>query len=284
MRGEGFGSAVPSPGGDPGAPPGARRGVYLEHLTWAEAEPLLRADPLVVVPIGAGAKEHGPHLPLGTDHIMADYLAGRLAERVAVVVMPTVTYGYFPHFSPFPGSTHLEAATFQAMMRELILSMHRHGPRRFLLLNTGVSTYPALEIVARDLDRVHRLLVGVTRIGELGALRAAALLGQPKGSHADEHETSLMLAIAPHVVRTGKLAREIPDRADARGMFVPPMYHREPGPGYSETGVYGDATLATAEKGRVIADAIVEDLIAAAERLRTAPAAAPRAGIPGSTE
>ncbi|HYM71323.1 MAG TPA: creatininase family protein [bacterium] len=256
------------------------RSAYVEHLTWEEAEPLLQADPLVVVPIGAAAKEHGPHLPLGTDRIMADYLARRLAERVAVLVMPTVTYGYFPHFSPFPGSTHLEATTFQAMMKDLILSMHRHGPRRFLLLNTGVSTYPVLEIVARDLDRVRRILVGVTRIGDLGAQRTAGLLDQPRGSHADEHETSLLLAIAPGVVRLEKLARELPDRADSPGLFVPPMYHREPGPGYSATGVYGDATLATPEKGNAIAEAMVEDLVAAAERLRTADVATTRTDIP----
>lgn len=259
------------------------RGVYLERLTWTEVEPLLRADPLVVIPIGAGAKEHGPHLPLGTDRIMADYLARRLAERVPVVVMPTVVYGYFPHFSPFPGSTHLEASTFQAMMTELVLSIHRHGPRRFLFLNTGVSTYPVLEIVARDLDRIYRLLVAVTRIGDLGAQRTTGLLRQPRGSHGDEHETSLLLAIAPDVVRVDKLAREIPDRPDSRGVFVPPMYHREPGPGYSATGVYGDATFASADKGRAIADAIVDDLVAGAERLRTAAAAAPRGGIPMPT-
>jgi creatinine amidohydrolase len=256
------------------------RGTYLEDLTWDEAEPILRADPVVVIPIGAAAKEHGRHLPLGTDHIMADYLAGRLAERLDVLIMPTVTYGYFPHFSPFPGSTHLEADTFEALMKDLILSVHRHGPRRFLILNTGVSTYPVLEIVARDMDRVHRILVGVTRIGELGAQRVSGLLSQPRGSHADEHETSLLLAIAPAVVRQDKVAREIADRPDSRGMFVPPMYHREPGPGYSATGVYGDATLATREKGEKIAAALVDDLVIAAEALRGAEVAPSRAGIP----
>ena len=256
------------------------RGAYLEDLTWEEAEPILHADPLVVIPIGAAAKEHGRHLPLGTDHIMADYLAEQLARRLDVLVMPTVTYGYFPQFSPFPGSTHLEADTFEAMMKELILSVHRHGPRRFLILNTGVSTYPVLEIVARDLDRVQRILVGVTRIGELGAQQTSGLLTQSRGSHADEHETSLLLAIAPAVVRQDKVAREIPDRRDSRGMFVPPMYHREPGPGYSATGVYGDATLATREKGEKIAAALVDDLVVAAETLRAAEVAPSRAGIP----
>ena len=95
------------------------RSVYLEQLTWAEAEPVLRADPLMLIPVGAGAKEHGPHLPLGTDRIVADYLTRRSMERVEVVVLPTLTYGYYPHFSAFPGSTHLEANTFGAMVKEI---------------------------------------------------------------------------------------------------------------------------------------------------------------------
>jgi creatinine amidohydrolase len=254
--------------------------VFLATLTWAEAEPILRADPLIVIPIGAGAKEHGLHLPLGTDQLMADYLARRLAERVPVVVLPTVAYGYYPHFTAFPGSLHLEAATFGATVKEIILSMVRHGPRRFLILNTGVSTFPVLEVVARDLDRVHRLLIGVTRIGELGRERARELLEQPRGSHADEHETSLMLAIAPEVVRQERLAREIPDRPDTAAVFVPSAYHREPGPGYSATGVFGDATLASWDKGQKLLEAVVEDLVVAAERLRTAQAPEPRPGIP----
>jgi len=254
--------------------------VFLEDLTWAEADPRLRADPLVVIPIGAGAKEHGLHLPLGTDRILADHLARRLAERVQVIVLPTVTYGYYPHFTAFPGSLHLEAATFGAMIKEIILSMVRHGPRRYLILNTGVSTFPVLEIVARDLDRVHRLLVGVTRIGELGHRQTAGLLKQSRGSHADEHETSLLLAIAPEVVRQEWLVAEIPDRPDAPGVFVPAAYHRQPGPGYSATGVYGDATLATRAKGEQILAAMVEDLVVAAERLRAAPAPIARPGIP----
>jgi len=199
------------------------------------------------------------------------------------IVLPTLTYGYFPDFSPFPGSLHLEAHTFERTVREIIVYMHRHGPRRYLVLNTGVSTFPVLEIVARDLDRVHRLLVDVTRIGDLGAEAARQVLQQSKGSHADEHETSFLMAVAPVFVRSDRLVAEAPDRPDAPGMFVPPAYHREPGPCASKTGVFRDATLASAEKGRVIAAAMVEDLVTAAERLLTAPAATPRRGIPRNT-
>jgi creatinine amidohydrolase len=254
--------------------------VWLEELTWEEAEPILSGDPLVVLPVGAATKEHGPHLPLGTDRLIADHLARALAERVPCVVLPTLTYGYFPHFSPFPGSTHVEADTFGRLVSEILLSLHRHGPRRFFVLNTGVSTYPVLEIVARDMDRVHRLLVAVTRIGDLGARAAARVIEQGRGSHADEAETSLLMAIASSAVRSDRLVREIPERSDAPGVFVPPMYHREPGPGHSATGVYGDATLATQEKGKVILEAMIEDLVTGAERLRRATLPSTRPTIP----
>lgn len=247
-----------------------RPGVYLERMTWPEATALFGQDPLIVLPVGAAAKEHGPHLPLGTDRILADHLAARIAERVPSIVAPTVNYGYYPSFVGFPGSTHLEAATFGAMVAQIIVSLHRHGPRRFLVLNTGISTFPVLEIVARDLRRRYPVLVGVTRIEDLGGGALEGLLTQPAGSHADEYETSVLLAIAPDAVRRDRAVREIPDRRRPRGVFVPAPLPA-PGAGRSEaTGVYGDATLATREKGDRILAAIVPALIDAAEYLRTA--------------
>lgn len=245
-------------------------GVYLDQITWPEAAALFERDPLLVLPVGAAAKEHGPHLPLGTDRILAEHLAARVAERVPSIVAPTITYGYYPSFVEFPGSTHLEAATFGALVGEIVRSLHRHGPRRFLVLNTGISTFPVLEIAARDLRRRHPVLVGVTRIDDLGGRALEGLLEQPAGSHADEYETSVMLAIAPDAVRRDRAVREIPDRPRPRGLFVPAPL---PAPGAGKpqaAGVYGDATLATREKGERILAAIVPALIAAAEHLRTA--------------
>lgn len=252
-------------------------GAFLERLTWPEAAALFERDPLVVLPVGAAAKEHGPHLPLGTDRMVAEALAARVAERVPCLVAPTVNYGYYPAFVHFPGSTHLEAATFGAMVREIVLSLHRHGPRRFFILNTGVSTFPVLELAARDLKGSHAVLIGVTRIEALGGRALDGLLEQPAGGHADEYETSVMLTIAPDAVRRDRAVREIADRPRLPGLFVPsvlpaPAGHASPDGGSSPraTGVYGDATLATREKGERILAAIIPNLIAAAEHLRTA--------------
>jgi creatinine amidohydrolase len=242
-------------------------GTYLERMTWPDAAAVFRRDPLIVLPVGAAAKEHGPHLPLGTDRILADYLAARIAERIPAVIAPAVTYGYYPHFTKFPGSTHLEAATFGAAVREIVLSLHRHGPRRFLILNTGFSTFPVLEVVARDLRQEVGLLVGVTRIEELGGRALEGLLEQPAGSHADEYETSLLLAIAPDAVRTERAVREIADRPRLPGLFVP---GGPAPPDRGGRGVYGDATLATREKGERILAVLVPAVLAAAEHLRTA--------------
>ena len=248
---------------------GVAAGVYLEQITWPEAAALFRLDPLVVLPIGAAAKEHGPHLPLGTDRILAEHLAARVAERVPSIVAPTITYGYYPSFVEFPGSTHLEAATFGALVREIILSVHRHGPRRFLLLNTGISTFPVLEVVSRDLRRRERVLAGVTRIEDLGGRALDGLLAQPAGSHADEYETSVLLAIAPDAVRFDRAVREIPDRPRPRGLFVPAPLPPPGGTHPGAAGVYGDPTLATREKGERILAALVPAVIAAADHLRT---------------
>jgi creatinine amidohydrolase len=243
-------------------PPAIERVEHPDFLT--------RADPLVVLPVGSAAKEHGPHLPLGTDRLIADHLAARLADRVPAVVVPTLTYGYYPAFTEFPGSTHVDAPTFGALARAVILSLHRHGPRRFLVLNTGFSTAPVLEIVARDLNLAHGLLIGVTRFDAL-AEGLAPLLQQPAGSHADEFETSLLLAIAPDAVRTERAVREIPPRLTQPGLFVPSTHRRAPGPGHSATGVYGDATLATRELGERLLAALLDALATAAETLRTQP-------------
>ena len=76
----------------------AQKGVLLEDLTWVEAEKVLKPDTVMVIPIGAESKEHGPHLKLRNDFVMAEYFKKRILERADVVVAPTVNYHYYPAF------------------------------------------------------------------------------------------------------------------------------------------------------------------------------------------
>src|SRR5437867_970779 len=115
------------------------KGVWLEDLSWPEARARFDAGAVVVVPIGAAAKAHGPHLPLKTDALTARALAQGLIERLPVVAAPVLGFGFYPAFTSFAGSQHLSADTFKAVVRELVANFTAHGVRRVALINTGVS-------------------------------------------------------------------------------------------------------------------------------------------------
>jgi creatinine amidohydrolase len=215
------------------------KGVWLEELTWPEAKVRFSADPVVVMPIGAAAKAHGPHLPLKTDALTARALAQGLVERLPVIAAPVVAFGFYPAFTSFAGSQHLSAETFKALVRELIGNLTAHGVRRIALLNTGVSTEKPLDEVAAmygDVLALHMRLMGQ---------EAEALIENKEGGHADERETSVVLALEPSSVRLDKLALEGP---------------------FETTGATGDPTRATAFKGERLFAARVDDLAAALTR------------------
>src|SRR5437899_12923442 len=113
-------------------------GAWLEDLTWLEAKARFDAGAVVVVPIGAAAKAHGPHLPLKTDFLTARALAQKLIERLPVIAAPVVGFGFYPAFTSFAGSQHLSAETFKALLTELLDNLRDHGLKRIDLLNTVV--------------------------------------------------------------------------------------------------------------------------------------------------
>jgi creatinine amidohydrolase len=103
--------------------PAAQKGILLEDLTWVEAEKVLKAETVVVIPIGAESKEHGPHLRLRNDFVMAEYFKKRILERTDVVVAPTVNYHYYPAFLQYPGSTSLRMETARDVMVDICRSL-----------------------------------------------------------------------------------------------------------------------------------------------------------------
>lgn len=240
------------------------KGVWLQHLTWKEAADLFAGDPVVVIPVGAASKEHGPHLPLETDYLYARTLATRVAETLPVAIAPVVGFGYYPAFTKWAGSQHLRAETFRALMVDLLDGFVTQGVRRLAIVNTGVSTEPVLQLAVRDIRDRHGILVATADIGRLGR-SADHLMAQQSGGHADERETSVMLAIDPSQVRMDAAAPDYGNRADA-----PPNVFRRPlvldpdsesGADFSATGAIGDPTLATAGKGRAVLDAMADDLV-----------------------
>ncbi len=227
--------------------------AWLERLRWTEAETLLRQDPVVVLPLGAAAKEHGPHLPLNNDALIAEWLAREVAARVKVLVAPLINVSFYPAFVDYPGSISISAETARDLVVQIVASLAAHGARRFYLLNTGVSTEGPLR-QARERLEADNLAFDFLRLGDALERLPPGLLEQGWGTHADEHETSLMLHIAPERV---DMSRAVDDGRDGSGRLL-----RTAGAGiHSPSGVFGQATLATADKGAVIAATLIEQAL-----------------------
>lgn len=266
VRGIGIGVlAVMGVGAEAGAQPVGARGVELADLTWQEAEAVLTAEAVVVIALGAAAKEHGPHLRLDNDYQMAEYLKRRVLASADVVVAPTITYHFYPSFLEYPGSTHLQFETARDVVVDIVTSLAGYGPRRFYILNTGVSTLRPLAAAAAVLE-ARGIVLRYTDILEVAAEAEERVKEQEAGTHADEIETSMMLYIAPDRVDMSQARKDMSPREGAGGLT---RVRGRPGI-YSETGIWGDATLATVEKGRVVVEATVSGILRDLTALRQA--------------
>jgi creatinine amidohydrolase len=249
-------------------------GVVLAERPWTEAETLLTADRVVVLPLGAGAKEHGPHLPLGNDQLLAEQLARRVVEARPVALLPTLSYGYYPAFLEYPGSVSLSFETQRDVVVEICRSLARHGPRRFYVLNTGISTVNPLRAAAERLAS-EGLLLRFTDVRVAGRAAEQEVRQQGYGSHADEIETSMMLYLAPQVVDMSQAV------ADGGKLHPGPLTRDASNPAghHSPSGVFGDPTLATRAKGERVVAGTLADILAEIDALAEAPLPA---GEPGS--
>lgn len=175
------------------------KGLFLEHMTWAEAAEALKARPLVLVPIGSSLTQHGLHLPLNTDRLMVEEVVKKIAEDLPVLVLPCIPLAMAPAFAEYPGSAGLDPRTARRVVVELCEGLAAHGARRFYAVNLEKQWLPALEEARVELQRG-----GV----EFDYLDPGEVLVE--GDHADEQETSMMLYLAPEAVRIAAAAQESP--------------------------------------------------------------------------
>jgi creatinine amidohydrolase len=261
------------------SPAPLQRSVRLESLTWQEAEPVLTPETVVLIPLGAGSKEHGPHLKLRNDLTLAEYLTQRVGDATPVVVAPTLTYHFYPAFLEYPGSISLSLASARDMTADVVRTLSAYGPRRFYVLNTGVSTVRALD-PAVALLASEGVLVRYTNLGTRLDPATKGFIEQEGGTHADEVETSMMLYIDPSSVDMTKAVKDYtPSTGNGR------LTRQRGGTGtYSPTGTWGDPTRATREKGRVFVEAVVGGILKDIAALRTAPLPTRSATPPAAAE
>ncbi len=230
--------------------------VILENLTWMEAEKAFKEYEVVLIALGARTKEHGPHLLLKNDYVMAEYLKERVIEEVPVIVLPTLQYGYYPAFLEYPGSVSIQEETFINLIVDICRSMNGYGIKKFYVLNTGVSTLRPLAQAKEELFKTG-IILNYLDILEVDEKLPPGLMKQEGGTHADEGETSMMLYIAPETVDMSKAVKDYDSRPNRRGLTRDPNGEEH----YSPTGIWGNPTLATREKGKIIVENTVSAIV-----------------------
>ncbi len=229
--------------------------IFVEQSTWPEIQQAINDKLICVVPIGASCKEHGPHLPLNTDYKQARWLAEQIAARFSLIIWPVVSAGYYPAFVEYPGSWSISEDTFQQSMVDIIESIGRHGDNQIVLLNTGISTIQPLQQAVAQSRFQARVCVLNVYSGKRAKAVEKEIQQQQRGGHADETETSIMLAIDPECVQMESA------QPGLENIQKGPLNRWNPAdPNYCPSGAMGDPTLATPEKGQKMLAAILDDI------------------------
>jgi creatinine amidohydrolase len=250
-------------------------GVYLGDLSWPEAERRYAQTPVVIIPFGAGAKEHGPHMPMNADRVVMDHLVRVAIESRDVIVAPPILHGWFPAFRDFPGTEIADPKVFQDYIFHVGLSLARQGAQRIVFLNTGIANATGLpiSIAAREIRVQTGVPTLVVNWGDLETEEIAALQEQQMGGHGDEIETSINLFLQPELVNMELAVEDYGDRTvKDYGGYQPGALARDPtDPLYSESGIFGDATLATPEKGEAALKVLTREWLRALDGFAMVP-------------
>jgi creatinine amidohydrolase len=236
------------------------KGVHIADITYETCQALINKHTIVMLPIGGGSKEHGGHLPMGTDYFVTDWIAARVTELFPVVTLPTLPYAYFPAFVGWKGSVSIPADSFTRFVEDILLNFVGYGVKKFLIIDGGVSTHMPLRILSADMANKHGVKVGVTNCLGLGKETSDELCEQPKGGHGDEAETSTMLHIRPDLVKMDETVEEyfteVPGCVKNGVSRVYLFGHAD-----SPRGTNGNSKLATKEKGEKMLEAKVRDIL-----------------------
>jgi creatinine amidohydrolase len=215
------------------------------------------ADAIVIVPVGS-FEQHGPHLPVQVDSLLAGEVARRTGVKVAesqpVIVTPTVWCGLAEHHMSFGGTITLDFDTFQGVLRCICRSLIRQGFRKILLLNGHGGNITALSVISDNLTREFDLPIATTTYWVPAKEAFAKLLHhQNTIGHACEAETSMLLALTPDLVDV-EAANTV--KAPEGGLYDQGGVHIWRSTAYwTPSGVIGAPHAASAEKGEALLEA-----------------------------
>ena len=229
----------------------------------------LKKTKLVILPIGS-TEQHGPHLPTGTDYFIGEEIAKRIAQRLDALLLPVIPFGFSLDHMPWPGNISLSTDTLRNIIRDVGNSLSLNGVSHIILMSGHAGHWYQLADICHELNVTKAL--GNTVIHNFCPYTAvsfemlAEVLEEEMFGHAEELETSLMLFINEDLVHMERALKEYPSyipkglttanyAENLRIFLSTKTVGRD-----TKTGVVGDATLATKEKGEKLISMMVDSL------------------------
>ena len=230
--------------------------LIADRTSWPDVEAAIARGLIAVLPVGA-LEQHGPHLPLTTDTVLATGIAARIADATDALLLPAIAYGDAWTAEGWAGTLSLSPDTLRATVTDLGRGLQRMGVKGLVTLNGHFGNREPIALAARTLSESGFRVLHLD-YPKLEAFAAEVCDSQPAGPgfyHADEVETSMMLALAPDAVCLDRAAAEYPSFPETFGLE--PMKLSA----FNRSGVFGDPRPATAEKGGRLIDGIVAECV-----------------------
>ncbi|MDX1470351.1 MAG: creatininase family protein [Flavobacteriaceae bacterium] len=245
-----------------------------EEKTWPELEEYLQKVDTVILPCGA-IEQHGPHLPVDIDYYDAKYMAFEVADKCEEpkpLVLPPIPFGVSYHHQDFKGTLSVSNEALSKFVYDLGMSLAKNGVKKIVILNGHGDNAPTLNYAAQMINRDAHIFVCVDT-GETSDFDIFNLIETPNDAHAGEIETSTSLALRPEMVQMDKAKNETMkfgstylDFDDDRSINWYVRTNK-----ISESGIMGDATKASAEKGRLIWEVMIKHMVAFVESIKNTP-------------
>lgn len=238
---------------------------FFPYLTWTDIQAMPdKSNVVLIQPVGA-IEQHGPHLPLVVDSAIGVAVLGKALEKleskIPAYALPPLYYGKSNEHWHFPGTITLTAQTLMAVLVEVAVSVYRAGFRKLVFINSHGGQPQVLEIVARDLHQQYEDFM-VFPLFTWRVPHIAKELLTPKeqelGIHAGDAETSMLLSILPDYVKMDAAVAEYPyslpedSLLSMEGKLPFAWVTRD----LTQSGVLGDPTTATKEKGDRLLDSV----------------------------
>jgi creatinine amidohydrolase len=226
-----------------------------EQTAWPDVATKLAASPAAILPLGA-TEQHGPHMGCGMDAVLADKLCRAVAESTGVLMLPTLPYGCsLGHSQRWPGTIALQPKTMIDLVKEIGDWAYISGVRRLFMVNTHVTNVAPLRCALEMLRAEHDdMMVTLFNSATLSERVRTMHFADGNDWHANDAETSLMLAVADEMVDVSRMTdADDPDRTD--GLVFPHPVNRT-----SMNGVTGKPSVASKDKGDLLFRWMVEDL------------------------